>query len=59
MLYRANEIHLSLGAQCGEQAVGTNAMGTALAVDHPVQIFSAEHFAEPVHEWTCAAAPLP
>ena len=33
-------------------------MGTALAVDHPVQIFSAEHFAEPVHEWTCAAAPL-
>ena len=33
-------------------------MGTALAVDHAVQIFSAEHFAEPVHEWTCAAAPL-
>ncbi len=58
VLYRANEIHLSLGAQWSEQAVGTNAMGTALAVDHPVQIFSAEHFAEPVHEWTCAAAPL-
>lgn len=58
VLDRAKGIHLSLGAQWSEDAVGTNAMGTALAVDHAVQIFSAEHFAEPVHEWTCAAAPL-
>ena len=58
VLDRARDIHLSLGAQWSEDAVGTNAMGTALAVDHAVQIFSAEHFAEPVHEWTCAAAPL-
>ncbi|HEY6780582.1 MAG TPA: GAF domain-containing protein [Thermoleophilaceae bacterium] len=58
VLDRANSIHLSPGAQWSEQAVGTNAMGTALAVDHPVQIFAAEHFAEQVHPWTCAAAPL-
>ena len=55
---RAQGIKLSVGAVWSEAAVGTNAMGTALAVDHPVQIFSAEHFAEPVHEWTCAAAPV-
>ena len=58
VLDRANSIHLSLGAEWSEKAVGTNAMGTALAVDHPVQIFAAEHFAEQVHPWTCAAAPL-
>lgn len=58
VLDRARGIHLSRGAQWSEGAVGTNAMGTALALDHPVQIFSAEHFAQPVHEWTCAAAPL-
>ena len=33
-------------------------MGTALAVDHSLQVFSAEHFATPVHGWTCSAAPL-
>lgn len=58
VLDRANEIHLSLGAEWSERTVGTNAMGTALAVDHPVQIFAAEHFAEQVHTWTCAAAPV-
>ena len=58
VLDRANAIHLSLGAQWSEQAVGTNAMGTALAVDHPVQVFAGEHFAEQVHPWTCAGAPL-
>jgi len=58
VLDRANDIHLSLGAEWSERAVGTNAMGTALAVDHPVQVFAAEHFAEHVHPWTCAAAPL-
>ena len=58
VLDRARGIHLSLGAEWSESAVGTNAMGTALALDHPVQVFSAEHFAQPVHGWTCAAAPL-
>ena len=58
VLDRANEIHLSPGAEWSERAVGTNAMGTALAVDHPVQVFAAEHFAEHVHPWTCAAAPV-
>lgn len=58
VLDRARGINLAAGAEWSEAAVGTNAMGTALALDHPVQIFSAEHFAEPVHEWTCAAAPI-
>lgn len=46
------------GHLCSEEAVGTNAVGTALELDHPVQIFSAEHFNRRLHGWTCAAAPI-
>jgi transcriptional regulator of acetoin/glycerol metabolism len=46
------------GHLCSEQAVGTNAVGTALELDHPVQIFSAEHFCRRLHGWTCSAAPI-
>jgi hypothetical protein len=46
------------GHLCSEGAVGTNAVGTALELDHPVQIFSAEHFNRRLHGWTCAAAPI-
>lgn len=46
------------GCLCSEDGVGTNAIGTALALDQPVQIFSAEHFSRLLHGWTCAAAPI-
>jgi transcriptional regulator of acetoin/glycerol metabolism len=46
------------GFLCSEDAVGTNAIGTALALDQPVQIYSAEHFNRLLHGWTCAAAPI-
>jgi hypothetical protein len=58
MLDEALGVHLQRGARWSETAAGTNAMGTALAVDHSLQVFSAEHFATPVHGWTCSAAPL-
>ena len=37
---------------------GTNAPGTALRLDAPVTIQSAEHFVRPVQRWSCAAAPI-
>lgn len=58
LLDRATDVHLMRGARWSETAAGTNAMGTALALDHSLQVFSAEHFAAPVHGWTCSAAPL-
>jgi hypothetical protein len=58
MLDDATGVHLQRGARWSETAAGTNAMGTALALDHSLQVFSAEHFATPVHGWTCSAAPL-
>ena len=57
-LRRAEKPHFLPGFLCSEPAVGTNAVGTALALDHPVQIFSAEHFSRLLHTWTCAAAPI-
>ena len=54
----AQGVHLQRGALWSEAAAGTNAMGTALAVGHPLQVFSAEHFCAPVHPWTCSASPV-
>ncbi|MFJ2742961.1 GAF domain-containing protein [Streptomyces sp. NPDC087440] len=55
---RAGRMNFVPGARWDESSVGTNAPGTALALDRPVQVFAAEHFLRPVHPWTCAAAPL-
>jgi len=55
---RAREMRFEEGAAWSESEAGTNALGTALALDHPVQIFSAEHVIEAVHPWTCSAAPI-
>ncbi|MCH0539230.1 GAF domain-containing protein [Streptomyces sp. MUM 203J] len=57
-LRRARRMNFVAGARWSEAAVGTNAPGTALAVDQPVQVFAAEHFQRPVQAWTCAAAPV-
>ena len=54
----AERIELAPGALWSEAAAGTNAMGTSLAVDHAVQVFSAEHVRAAVHGLTCSAAPL-
>jgi GAF domain-containing protein len=54
----AERIELAPGALWSEAASGTNAMGTSLAVDHAVQVFSAEHVRAAVHGLTCSAAPL-
>jgi hypothetical protein len=53
-----DEIAFVPGADWSERGAGTNAMGTAIAVDHQVQIFSAEHFSMDVHPWHCCAAPV-
>ncbi|MFK0104416.1 GAF domain-containing protein [Streptomyces sp. NPDC091217] len=55
---RADGMNFVPGARWSEAAVGTNAPGTAVAVDRPVQVFAAEHFIRRVQPWTCAAAPV-
>jgi len=58
VLRRAESIHFVEGAQWDERHAGTNAPGTALRLDAPVTIKSAEHFVRPVQRWSCAAAPV-
>jgi hypothetical protein len=58
VLRHAERMNFIPGARWDETHAGTNAPGTALAVDHSVQIFATEHFSRPVQRWTCAAAPI-
>ncbi|WP_349425695.1 transcriptional regulator [Microbacterium sp. LWS13-1.2] len=46
------------GANWSEDAVGTAAPGTALALGRSVQITGAEHFNRLVQPWSCSAAPV-
>ncbi|MFD0660913.1 GAF domain-containing protein [Thermocatellispora tengchongensis] len=55
---RADPVGLFEGTRWAERTIGTNAMGTALALDSPVQIYSAEHLVRTYQTWTCAAAPI-
>ncbi|MFF0156880.1 GAF domain-containing protein [Streptomyces sp. NPDC005263] len=55
---QADRMNFVPGARWAETAVGTNAPGTAVALDRPVQVFAAEHFIRRVQPWTCAAAPV-
>ncbi|RVW01382.1 sigma-54-dependent transcriptional regulator family protein [Rhodococcus xishaensis] len=55
---RALHMNFVEGADWSEDRVGTNAPGTALELDHGVQIFAAEHFNRAVHDWSCSAAPV-
>ncbi|BAU88128.1 hypothetical protein SLA_7262 [Streptomyces laurentii] len=57
-LRKARGMNFVAGARWSEAVAGTNAPGTALAVDRPVQVCAAEHFRRPVQAWTCAAAPV-
>ncbi|HKP05863.1 MAG TPA: GAF domain-containing protein, partial [Microbacterium sp.] len=52
------EMGFVAGANWSEDAVGTSAPGTALAIDQSVQITGAEHFNRLVQPWSCSAAPV-
>jgi hypothetical protein len=55
---RAAGMNFVEGARWAEEVAGTNAPGTALAVDHAVQIYGSEHYRRPVQPWSCSAAPV-
>jgi len=55
---KAEDMLFVEGADWSERAVGTSAPGTALALDHGIQIQGAEHFNRIVHPWSCTAVPV-
>ena len=56
--HRADALGFTEGANWSEGTVGSNAIGTALAENAPVQMFAAEHFVRTHHVWTCTACPV-
>ncbi|PKO87991.1 MAG: sigma-54-dependent Fis family transcriptional regulator [Betaproteobacteria bacterium HGW-Betaproteobacteria-12] len=55
---RADRIALSAGASWDENQRGTNAIGTALSEERPVEVLGGEHFLEHNNFLTCCASPI-
>ncbi|AQA06072.1 transcriptional regulator [Mycobacterium sp. MS1601] len=55
---RAERMNFAAGANWSERCVGTNAPGTALALDREIHIRGAEHFCEVAQRFSCAAVPI-
>lgn len=55
---RAEAMDFVAGADWSERGAGTNAPGTALALDAEMQIRGDEHFARIVQPWSCTAVPV-
>lgn len=54
----AEDMGFRAGMDWSETAVGTSAPGSALALDHAIQVLGAEHYNRAVHQWSCTAAPV-
>lgn len=54
----AEEMNFVPGADWSEASAGTNAPGTALALDRAVSLLGPEHLARQVTPWSCSAAPV-
>ncbi|MBQ9931436.1 MAG: sigma 54-interacting transcriptional regulator [Firmicutes bacterium] len=50
--------NLVIGANRSEEYAGTNAIGTSLVIQRPIQIWGEEHFVRSHHPFTCSAAPI-
>lgn len=55
---KAEQMNFVPGADWSERSAGTNAPGTALALDRELQIRGSEHFSRVVQPWSCTATPL-
>ncbi|BBZ79714.1 transcriptional regulator [Mycolicibacterium anyangense] len=55
---RAEGMNFVPGADWSERSAGTNAPGTALALNAELQIHGTEHFSRVVQPWSCTAVPL-
>lgn len=55
---KAEAMNFVPGTDWSEHTAGTNAPGTALALDRELQIRGSEHFSRVVHPWNCTAIPV-
>ena len=53
-----DHVELAPGFRYGEDAVGTNGIGTALEMGAPVAVLGHEHYVENLEKLSCAAVPI-
>jgi PAS domain S-box-containing protein len=58
ILNETKKLNFVPGAIWSEEYVGTNAIGTSLWENKPIQIIGAQHYCKSHHNWTCSAAPI-
>jgi hypothetical protein len=58
MRRKLERIAFESGAAWSEASAGTNAIGTALTDDRPLQLMAAEHYCDGWQDLTCTAAPI-
>jgi transcriptional regulator of acetoin/glycerol metabolism len=58
MRRKAETVNFVPGGRWDDESVGTNALDLANRDDVPSMVFSAEHYAQVVHNWVCWAAPV-
>ncbi|WP_129597207.1 sigma-54-dependent Fis family transcriptional regulator [Anaerophilus nitritogenes] len=58
IMERNINLYFLKGCQWTEENVGTNAIGTCIYLDQPIQTLGAEHYGQKQHRWTCSAAPI-
>ncbi|MDH6117312.1 hypothetical protein ABH930_001703 [Kitasatospora sp. GAS204A] len=54
----ADLIGFMTGGRWGEEAVGTNGIGTVARTGRPLRVHSSEHYVRNQHAWTCVGAPV-
>ena len=57
-LERASRVALAPGVDWSEKSKGTNAIGTALAEEHPVVVHGAQHYLQANRFLTCSCTPI-
>jgi len=55
---QAADMGMVVGTDMSEESVGTNAIGTALYENTPIQMAEKEHYIKAYHVWTCSASPI-
>lgn len=58
LIERYGNLNLYIGCNVKEEEIGTNAIGTALAIGMPIQVLGAEHYCKQYHNWTSSACPI-
>jgi transcriptional regulator of acetoin/glycerol metabolism len=57
-LEKASQVALAPGVDWSEKSKGTNAIGTALAEEHPVVVHGSQHFLQANQFLTCSCTPI-